>query len=95
MESQPQNPEFRYNPENFHPWSNGTDGITQQANDLKIMLYQCRGDVMTSPTAHYRKLLITGNCSIQKTAQYRKLLNTEKIKQTSKSMIRSTLKFIG
>ena len=21
MESQPQNPEFRINPENFHPWS--------------------------------------------------------------------------
>ena len=21
MESQPQNPEFRNNPENFHPWS--------------------------------------------------------------------------
>ena len=22
MESQPQNPEFRINPENFHPWKN-------------------------------------------------------------------------
>ena len=21
MESQPQNPEFRFNPENFHPWA--------------------------------------------------------------------------
>ena len=24
MESQPQNPEFRNNPENFHPWRFGT-----------------------------------------------------------------------
>ena len=47
MESQPQNPEFRNNPENFHLWNNGTDGITQKAHDLKIMLYQCRGYVMT------------------------------------------------
>ena len=23
MESQPQNPEFRINPENFHPWAEG------------------------------------------------------------------------
>ena len=47
MESQPQNPEFRNNAENFHPWNNRTDGITQQSHDLKIMLYQCRGDVLT------------------------------------------------
>ena len=27
MERQPQNPEFRNNPENFHPCSNGTHGL--------------------------------------------------------------------
>ena len=26
MESQPQNPEFRNNPENFHPWNWGPPG---------------------------------------------------------------------
>ena len=26
MESQPQNPEFRINPENFHPWNFKVDG---------------------------------------------------------------------
>ena len=25
MESQPQNPEFRINPENFHPWEQDID----------------------------------------------------------------------
>ena len=25
MESQPQNAEFRYNPENFHPWKQATE----------------------------------------------------------------------
>ena len=29
MESQPQNPEFRNNPENFHPWMAQNKGGTQ------------------------------------------------------------------
>ena len=29
MESQPQNPEFRNNPENFHPWRPGSSDKNQ------------------------------------------------------------------
>ena len=29
MESQPQNPEFKNNPENFHPWSYLDDVVKQ------------------------------------------------------------------
>ena len=30
MESQPQNPEFRINPENFHPWKEHARGAEHQ-----------------------------------------------------------------
>ena len=36
MESQPQNPEFRINPENFHPCEPGTKCTTYVTSDNKV-----------------------------------------------------------
>ena len=36
MESQPQNPEFRNNPENFHPWFNPWDNGIYSMTELQI-----------------------------------------------------------
>ena len=40
MESQPQNPEFRNNPENFHPWSRYVKGIFLSINCNYLPTYQ-------------------------------------------------------
>ena len=34
MESQPQNPEFRNNPENFHPWCYDYTGLIRPAENI-------------------------------------------------------------
>ena len=41
MESQPQNPEFRINPENFHPWNKIfiTEVISSCTQSLWVILY--------------------------------------------------------
>ena len=43
MESQPQNPEFSNNPENFHPWVNKvikfmTKSITEPAHNILVFI---------------------------------------------------------
>ena len=48
MESQPQNPEFRINPENFHPWINETR-LSKFHNIIWSHLsYKTRGHVYSS-----------------------------------------------
>ena len=37
MESQPQNPEFRNNPENLHPYMN-THAINQSAHEIVVLM---------------------------------------------------------
>ena len=36
MERQPQNPEFRINPENFHPWKQTTTAINDSKRVIKV-----------------------------------------------------------
>ena len=37
MESQPQNPEFRINPENFHPWKESSGRSVNSAEPLLLV----------------------------------------------------------
>ena len=38
MESQPQNTEFRNNPENFHPWVKGVEDWPFHTSDMNDLL---------------------------------------------------------
>ena len=40
MESQPQNPEFRINPENFHPWEHLISHLSSDVISLLIWIHQ-------------------------------------------------------
>ena len=41
MESQPQNPEFSNNPENFHPWLSQTVGMGSSEQLLSYLFVLC------------------------------------------------------
>ena len=58
MESQPQNPEFRINPENFHPCNENQHNIinNNQPTHEILVLITCRSIQCSGKSVHLRRL---------------------------------------